>query len=67
MLLPGWVASWHEPGPGHALKEKLEDLDVATGLGEIAAPGVQAVAGDQEAVERRTARGREVGAGDERD
>ena len=33
---------------------------MATGLGEVAAPGVQAVAGDQEAVERRTARGREV-------
>jgi hypothetical protein len=30
--------------PGDAFKEELEDLNVPTGLGEVAAPRVQSVA-----------------------
>ena len=38
------VAHGQHAGAGDALEEELKDLDVPAGLGEVAAPGVEAVA-----------------------
>src|SRR5689334_13305036 len=46
--------------PAEDFEEELEDLDVATGLVEVAAPGVQAVAAYQEAVRHRLLGGCEL-------
>ena len=49
------------PTAGDDLEEELVDLDLAPGLGEVAAPRVKAVAREEESVKRRTFRIAPVG------